>query len=173
MNETMAAIERRRQAMNLTREDLCRASGVSRRTYGYAVNGEVEPYPSTLAKLNKGLTRYRIGFAEEAGEIAPHAAFTGCVLLAAFWLKTDQRAALNADPGRRATADPAWQQAAKARQLGYWIANQFFGFAQSDIGRAAGVSKQAVQNAIKAIEIERDEDPELNRICSEIERVFE
>lgn len=167
------SIDKRRRQMKLPATSLCSAAGVGRRTYSYAINGETTLYPATLAKLNAALNRFRIGFGGEATALAPHAAFKACIVLAALWMNADAKSALASAPARRATSNPEWQKAAEVRQLGYWIANGFLGFRTSDIGRAAGVTKQAVSNAIRELEDEREQRPELDQLCRRIEEIFE
>lgn len=167
--------------MQIPREQLCRAAGISSRTYRNGLAG-VAPYPSTVAKLNRALDRFNTGFAKEAGDLAPHAAFKMALVVAAFYLdqgaRTEaglqrMRLALNSRPSQKANADPEWHRAAIVRRLAIWLANGFLGFRGADLGRAAGCTRQNVSEAVKAIEDGRENDPALNRICSEIERVFE
>lgn len=169
----MRAIETKRKQMKISTEALCAAADVNLRNYYRALSGAAEPRPATLAKLNHALKRFQIGFAGEAGRIAPHAAFKACLVLASFMLGADARAALHADPSRRATADPEWLKASRARRLAFSIANQQCGFHVSDVARAAGVTKAAVSTAIKELMDLRDADPQLDRVMVQIEGIFE
>lgn len=166
-------IERRRRTMQIPREQLCRIAGLSNEAYRQNVSGQKQARPATIAKLNRALDRFHVGYAQEAGELAPHATYKACVILAALYLEADPKNAINSVPSRRATADPVWMEAARARRLGIWIANQFFGFSQADLGRAAGVPRQTIHETIKDIELEIETDPGLARLCRQIERVFE
>jgi transcriptional regulator with XRE-family HTH domain len=170
--EAIADIETRRRTMNLPATRLCAAASVGRQTYREAVLGLKRPSPATLARLNHALNRFRIGFAGEAGAIAPHAAFKACILIAAFATDADARAALNARPSKRATSDPAWRAAARTRRIAFWIANQWLGFHQSDVARAAGCTKAAVSAALRELEDERDHDRDLDRLFNRIEEIF-
>lgn len=168
----IAAIERKRRQMNIPVSSLCATAGIGRRTYDYVLGGRSQPTPATMAKLQRALGRYRIGFGGEAGQLAPHSTFRAVQVLAAFHLKVDARQAISADPARRATMDRDWRQAAKVRRAALYITNQFFGFTQSDLARAAGMTKQAVSAAIKELEDERDEDAALKALLDELEEVF-
>lgn len=168
----MAAVETRRLAMNLPTTRLCAAAGYDLRSYQKARAGQTTPTPATLARLNTALNRFRIGFAGEAGAIAPHAAFRACILLAAFATDADAKAALTANPGRRATSDPVWLAAAQTRRIAFSIANQFLGFKISDVARAACCTKQTVSKGIRELEDQRDHDAELDRLLSRIEEIF-
>lgn len=168
----ITAIEARRQALNLPATRLCAAADVGRQTYQDALRGRSRPTPATLAKLNAALNRFRIGFGGEAGAIAPHAAYKACLLLAAFATNADAKAALEAQPGRRATSDPVWLAAARTRRIAFSIANQFLGFNISDVARAAGCTKSAVSIAIRQLEDQRDHDQELDRLLNQLEEIL-
>ncbi|ESY05350.1 hypothetical protein X752_25985 [Mesorhizobium sp. LNJC398B00] len=158
--------------MKIPLTSLCAHAGVSKRTYDYARSTGREPHPATLAKLNTALNRFRLSFGSEAGSLGPHAAFKMCLIYAAFLTKADAKKVLASDPARKATSDPAWLKAAEVRRIAFWIANQLLGFRSADVGRAAGVTRAAVSDAIKTLEIERDDDKQLDRILREIEEVF-
>lgn len=168
MDLTFRTIEERRATMKIATNDLCAQAGYSLRSYYYACAGRVNPSPATLAKLNTALNRFRLGFGAEATQLAPHATYRACLVLAAFYLKSDPRAALASDPSRRANANREWSQAAAVRQLAIWIANGQLGFGVSDLARAAGVTKQAVSAATRAVE----DDEDLAPLRAEIEEVF-
>lgn len=162
--------------MKIPATKLCALAGIGRRTYDYMRAGTTVPQASTIGRLQTALNRFRLGFGGEAQDIAPHAAFKACVVLAALEMQADAKAALAADPGRRATANPEWQQAAEVRRVGYFIANQFLGFRISDLARAAGVTKQAVSSAIRELEWDRDREggnnQQLDQLLSKLEEVF-
>lgn len=162
--------------MKLSIHSLCSIAGVRQKTYERTKAGVTEPRPATLGRLQTALNRFRIGFGGEAADIAPHAAFKACVVIAALQMQADARSALDANPGRRATANPEWQRAAEVRRVGYFIANQFLGFRTSDIARAAGVTKQAVSSAIRELEWERDREGgnnrQLDELLSRLEEIF-
>ncbi len=155
---------------------LCAQAGVGRQTYHDAQRGRSRPTGTTLGRLQTALKRFHMGFGGEAGDIAPHAAFKACMVVAAAYMDADPKAALEADPGRRATANPEWQRAAEVRRVGYFIANQFLGFKISDLARAAGVTKQAVSSAVRELEWERDREGgknrQLDQLLSKLEEVF-
>lgn len=151
---------------------LCRHAGVDATAWFKAMRGTTEMRPETLAKLNAALGRSKMQFAGEHGPATSHGAFKAILVLAAYELKQNAKAVLASDPARKATSDPAWQAAAEVRQLGFWIATRMVGFAQADVGRAAGVTRAAVSEAVKALEDARDDDKQLDRLLSHIEEVF-
>lgn len=159
--------------MKVTTVALCRAADVGLRTYQDARDGTKQPRPTTIARLNLALSRFRLGFGGEARDLAPHAAYRACLVLAAFQMKADPRPVLNADPTKRATLNPEWLAAARVRRVGYYIASQFLGFRTSDLARAAGVTKQAISSALKELYDERETDPELAAVLTRLEEIFE
>lgn len=186
MEAGISQIETRRLTMGITIERLCGAAGLTEKGYRLCAKGLREATPATLGKLNTALNRFRLGFGAEASEIAPHAAYKLCLIVAAFqirkhladsagllgpWqdaLATETRQALTADPSRRANADPEWARAARVRQLGIWIANGQLGFKTSDLARAAGMTKQAISAATRAVE----DDDDLAAVRAELEDLF-
>ncbi|WP_031243616.1 hypothetical protein [Mesorhizobium sp. LNJC391B00] len=151
---------------------LCLQAGVSTRAFFEGLKGTKETRPDTLAKLNAALGRSKMQFAGEHGPATTHGAFKVCLIYAAAELKQNPKAVLASDPSRKATSDPVWQAAAEVRQVAFWIATRMLGFAQADVGRAAGVTRAAVSEAIKALEDQRDHDKQLDRLLSHIEEVF-
>ncbi|MBB4649261.1 hypothetical protein GGQ99_000983 [Aminobacter niigataensis] len=162
--------------MNIPKTRLCAVAGVGRRTYDYMHNGTTAPQAATLGRLQTALDRLRRGVGGEAYGLAPHAVYKSCMVVAASYMQANATAALDADPGRRATANPEWQRAAEVRRVGYFIANQFLGFKISDLARAAGVTKQAVSTAVRELEWERDREGgnngQLDRLLSKLEEDF-
>lgn len=163
-------INRKRAVMKVEVTSLCVQAGVGVRTYYDALDGRYSPKPATLAKLNTALGRFKQAIAGELGPITLHSAYKLALVLAAFQLKASAREAINSDPTRKATANKDWMEAARTRQLAFWIVNVLLGFKQSEVARAAGVSKQAVHAAIK--DIENEEDADISRACQQLEEVF-
>lgn len=162
--------------MQIPMSKLCAQADVAWATYNDALRGKYRPTGATLGRLQTALDRLRRGVGGEAFGLAPHAVFKTCMVVAAAYMQADARSALDADPGRRATANPEWQRAAEVRRVGYFIANQFLGFRTSDLARAAGVTKQAVSSAIRELEWERDAEGgnnrQLDELLSRLEEVF-
>jgi len=156
--------------MKIPVTSLCAQAGVGRQTYLDAVAGLCEARPATIAKLNLALQRFKLAYGGDSGPLTVRAAYTGALLLSALMLKGDARDAIFSDPARKATGDPQWMQAARVRRLAFWISNYLMGFRVSEIGRAAGLTKQAVSKGIT--EVSDDPDPDMQRVCKELERVF-
>jgi hypothetical protein len=96
-----------------------------------------------------------------------------CIAFVAHAAGVTPRFILDADPGRRATADPQWLRAARLRRIALYIASQYLNIAQADIARAASMSKANVCKALQDLEEVRDRDPEIARILAAVEGAFE
>ncbi|GCA49280.1 hypothetical protein KGO5_01723 [Sinorhizobium sp. KGO-5] len=80
---------------------------------------------------------------------------------------------LDAEPSRRATADPQWLRAARLRRIALYIANQYLHVDQADLARAASMSKANVSITMKQVEDDRQNDPEIEAIITAVEGAFE
>ncbi|CDX54529.1 hypothetical protein MPL1032_190136 [Mesorhizobium plurifarium] len=165
-------INRKRAVKKIPVADLCRQAGVGATAWFRAMRGTTEMRPETLAKLNAALGRSKMAFAGEHGPATVHGAYKVCLVLAAAELKQNPKTVLASDPARKATSDPQWLGAAEARRLAFWIATRMLGITQADVGRAAGVTRAAVSEAVKALEDERDQDKPLDRLLTHIEEIF-
>jgi hypothetical protein len=163
-------INSKRAVMKVPIISLCIQAGVGIRTYYNVLNGDVEPTPPTVARLHAALARFKMAYGGDPGPLSLHAVYKLSLVLAAAQLKSDARAALTADPKRKATADPVWKEAARVRQLAYWITSNMAGFKQAEVARAAGVTKQAVHEGIKSVE--DDPDPVMMAAMRHLEEVF-
>jgi len=96
-----------------------------------------------------------------------------CISLVAQTANVLPRFILDADPGRRATADPQWLRAARLRRIALYIASQYLNIPQADIARAASMSKANVCKALQDLEELRDTDAEIARILTAVEGAFQ
>jgi hypothetical protein len=96
-----------------------------------------------------------------------------CVSFVANSANVLPRFILDADPGRRATADPQWLRAARLRRIALYIASQYLNIPQADIARAASMSKANVCKALQDLEELRDTDAEIARILAAVEGAFQ
>lgn len=167
---TIWDINKKRAVMKVTVLSLCVQAGVNVSTFNRALTGEQEVRPATLAKLQHALARFHMSYGGDPGPLTVHAAYKLGLILAAFHLKADAKSVIFSDPARKATANAKWLEAARVRGLAFWIANQLCGFPQADIGRAAGVRRQSVQEAIE--KLEDTTDPDMKRVMRQLEEVF-
>lgn len=167
---TIWEINRRRAVARVPVIALCVQAGIGTRTWHRTMAGTTEPRPDTIARLASALDRFKRAAGGELGPLSVHSAYKASLVIAAMHLRADAKAVIFSDPGRKATADKEWLEAARVRRVAYWISNALLGFRVSDVARAAGVTKQAVSSGIK--ELEDDNDPETRRVCRQLEEVF-
>lgn len=79
---------------------------------------------------------------------------------------------LEADPAKRATADPKWMKAAKLRRLALYITSTYLDISQAELARAVGVSKATICVLLKELGDERDQ-PELEATLAYVEQAFQ
>lgn len=151
--------------------ELCARASVGVRTYYDMRDRTYDTRPDTLKRLEMALNRFKIGHAE-TGPQTEHATFRSLLVLAAFMLRADAKAALAADPARRATVDPEWREASLVRWVALSMMTNQFGFRPIDAARAAGVSKQAVSQAMRNLEDRRDADEAIDKVLRTIEEIF-
>lgn len=161
----LAEIEARRQALGVSIDALERAAGIADGHYHALLGGAKRARHATLARMR--ITLQRLKLKQETGSEEDYrlaVAYRLCVALAARELGRDAAAVHRSDPGRRATHDAQWMAAAEVRRLAVYLMNCGAGFRQTEVARAAGLTKQAVQLAVKDIEARRDEGSELDRM---------
>jgi hypothetical protein len=163
-------IESGRIRLKISGAELCRLSGVSWRAYADARDGKAEPRKATLARLQRAIASARSGKGQEARQLGPAAALKILIALVARERETDPAAALSSDPSLRATFSVEWSDHATTRRIAIYLANGAMGFRTSDIGRALGLTKQAVSLAVREIEDRRDESADLDALLTQIER---
>lgn len=166
----MQAIERKRLAMKIDVKALCVQAGVGRQTYYDALSGLHAPRRETVTRLNHALALFKRALDGDMSPLSASAAYKCALALAAGQLGADANAVLRSDPGRKATADPAWLAESRVRRLAYWITSGQLGFRVTDVGHAAGVAKQAVSLGIKAIE--DDDGPDMVRARRQLDEIF-
>ncbi|WP_295805900.1 hypothetical protein [uncultured Nitratireductor sp.] len=152
------AIERRRKDLNLTKDHMDRAANLTRGHYHRLVSGVCTPRPSTLARLkaatlNAGKRRTAAHNDDEGLSISYQLA----IALVANALGRDAASIHGQDPSRRATHNPEWMAAAEVRRIALYLLNAAAGWNQAKAAEAAGVTRQAVHTACKAIEDRRNE----------------
>lgn len=161
MTPALEQIERRRLALNVSRTELAVAAGIPLTYYsGFLIAGKRRPRETTLARLNTALSniaRKRGVDADFPPDFPLTVAYRLALIVAAHVLGHDAAAAQAADPARRATQCPDWMKAAEVRRLALYLLTSECGFSQSEVARAAGLTKQAVSEICKDMEAIRDE----------------
>lgn len=156
MSPALESIERRRTELGVTRAELERRAELSPAYYSKLLRGEHRPRETLIARLNAALNN--IARKRGRGAEFPLAmAYRLALIVAAHALGQDPAAAQAADPAQRATQSQGWMRAAEARRLALYLLTSECGFSQSDVARAAGMTRSAVHEACKDLETIRDE----------------
>lgn len=133
----------------------------------------VENAIAELRRRQKLQAREKQSNGREAWRSTVAAQYRMSIALVAIAAGVSPRFLLDADPARRATADPEWLRAARLRRIAIYVANQFIPeVEQADLARAAGMSKANVCVTIKQLEDMRG-DEELERIITVVEEAFQ
>ncbi|WP_062203524.1 helix-turn-helix domain-containing protein [Aureimonas sp. AU12] len=168
------AIEAKRLAAGISREQLASAAGMSLRHYDRLVIGDRgTPRASTLGKLRTALARLgRVQGAQDDMTRLVGSLFNAALALICQREGVEPSEVLRHAPSRRATADPAWLAAARLRQRAIALVNQGLDLPQSELARALGLTPAAISLAMGAVEDARHEDPELDRTMDVLERML-
>lgn len=169
----LALIETRRSELGLSIAELERQARLGTNHLRDLLRGAHDPKPATLARLQLALHRYkRRQSVESDDQFALNIIFRMAVGQAARELDRDPAKVLASDPARRATQDADWSAASEVRDLAIYLMNCGAGFRQTDVARAAGVTKQAVSLAVQRVENRSDEgsafEAMLTRLTSNI-----
>lgn len=182
LDTALADLERTIRASGLHELDILQTAGMCPR-YLYRVRKGQKPLTlRTVNRIKLAVDRLKRAARQEAGEretdgATPHKSSIAAqyrLALATVYAVTGMKvtAVLDQDPGKRATADPAWRAAANARRLALYIANQYLNISQSDLGRAARMTKSAVCQALKELEDIREQDS-IRNVLDVVEEAFQ
>lgn len=176
---TFEKIDAERRRQNRTVRELCRSSGVAYSTYWFAVKRRNIMRRRTLERLAAALARAPLPDGRRKRANSPASGgdvemrnlllmnFRAYVrkFAPAFGLGPDL--VLAADPSLRWNVNDEWALAAKVRALAVCCVLTEFGVTGAQVGRAIGVSRQAVSDMVRRVQDMRD-DPKIDEM---IERV--
>lgn len=157
-------------ALNVEITALCAQARVGRKTYHNARAGICEPTRDTVQRLHAALSRFTLRDRGDGRPLEAHFCYLSAIVIASLQLGAEPTAVMAHDPGRKATGSKEWLEASRVRRLALWIANGLMGQSQAELGRAAGMSRQAVRTAV--MECDADEDFALGAIRDKLERYF-
>ena len=169
----LAMIEAKRMAAGISVDQLVAAAGLTARGYLAALAGRRTPRPTTIGKLRLALSRLaRVQSSQDDLSRLVASAYH-----AALALLCDRAGILTADvlrhdPTRRATANREWREAARMRQRAIALVNQGLDLPQSELARALGLTPAAISLAMRDVEDARHDDPSLDRMMDELERLL-
>ncbi|MCF6368318.1 hypothetical protein [Rhizobium halophilum] len=179
----IADIEEAIKAAGLNEGDVLRAAGVDarhlqkvrrgRRNFTATMGKRLQLAIAELKRIQKLNEREKDTDGRTPWQSRAAAHYRICIAFVAHAAGVTPRFILDADPGRRATADPQWLRAARLRRIALYIASQYLNIAQAEIARAASMSKANVCKALQDLEEVRDSDPEISRILAAVEGAFE
>ncbi|MDE0921490.1 helix-turn-helix domain-containing protein [Aurantimonas coralicida] len=162
-------IEAKRIAAGVSRETLAGHAGVSEKHYRRLLDGDGSPRPGTLAKLRAAAGRLgRASGATDAHSRLVRTCYFAALTLVCQRAGADPAEVRRHDPSRRATGDPAWLQAANLRRHAIVVVNQGLNVAQGEIARALAMTPAAICVAMKAVEDQRDADPDLDAMLDDL-----
>ncbi|WDZ77928.1 hypothetical protein PWG15_05335 [Ensifer adhaerens] len=171
------------QAAGLTEDEVLRAAGAGAR-YLYNIRYGYRPLtPKFVNRIKQAIAEVKRQRRMEAREKATNgkrpwesrsaAQYRMAIAFVAHAADVKPAFILEADPARRATADPLWLRAARLRRIALYIANQYLHVEQADLARAASMSKANVSYAMKDVEDDRQSDAEIEAIIRAVEGAFE
>lgn len=166
LTELLADIERK--ALSLC--EIERVAGLGQRHFYQMQIGRKSLSRRVFVRIRLAIARIQRADRHHDGQHAA-AAYRLALATVARKMGADPRLVLDADPAKRATADPAWLQAAKIRRVALYIANIYLDVPQAELARAAGMSKAAVSIAMNEVEEMRDTE-ELEQLLAPIEEAF-
>lgn len=134
--------------------DVAAAAGLNAQHVYLVVQGNRLAAPTTVSRLRMGVARLRSRSTE--GQYEWSAYYRTALALAALALGESPDAVQASDPARKATKDAAWMRATGVRKLALYLMNAGLGLRQTDVARAAGVTKQMVSLAVREIEEKRE-----------------
>lgn len=111
--------------------------------------------PATRAKLR--MARARIHNRQLDGTLELITAYRATLALSALAFGLDPAEVISQKPWTSANVSERWRKAALARRVAQYLMNTALGFAQAEVGRAAGMTRQAVSIAMREVEDLRDE----------------
>jgi hypothetical protein len=165
---TLEHVEARRAALGVTKQDLEREAGLPTGYYsGYLLAGRVRPRRSTLTKLWLASKNVAWRTRQNHAAVTAKALFRMAMVLVAAATGRKPADLHRHDPARRATQSAEWMAAAEVRQIALYLLHIGLGLSQTWIADGAGMTKQAVSNAVQNIE-DRRSDPELDRLLDRL-----
>jgi transcriptional regulator with XRE-family HTH domain len=156
MREDLARIELQRASAGLTIEATARAAGIAVRRVMEWRSGASVPRRSNLARYQQAIRR--AGRTLSGQDRLLLNLWDAVLVLVAREHGVCPATVRGHEPALRATRSPVWVQQQRVRWEAIYLLNTVFGVQQADIAKALGVTRQAVQQAVRAIEASRDGD---------------
>lgn len=162
----MKRVDRRRKDLHVTIARLCAAAGIHGDTYEDARAGRSKVRASTVARLERALEALSAGEAPAAKLSLCQAYLRSITVQLAVKTGWDPELMLTQDFSSENTEDPVWLQASRLRRCAVYLVVEGLRLGKADIGRAVGVSRQAIHKSVAAIEAERERDAAFDALMS-------
>lgn len=155
------ALDLRRRAAGIAKSQWAREAQTNFSVIQRILKAEVEPRPTTLAALRRGLDRLIAlrGEGERLSDPHARAIYSGFLLAACRALDVPEGAAHAIDPAnapRGNGADEVTRRIHRARAVALYLANVQIGISQGQLARVLGIHKAAVSRSISRLEDARD-----------------
>ena len=141
-------------AGRFTQADIARAAEIHPTHLANLLAGRKVPQPGTLARIRLGIARLKARQQDTPLDVV--ATYRVVLALACHALAVDPAKAQVSVPRHKQTMNPDWMAAAKARRLAVYLMNTTLGFRQVMVARAAGVTKQAINQLVRDVEDMRE-----------------
>ncbi|MFT4115439.1 hypothetical protein [Bradyrhizobium sp.] len=159
-------ISSRRKQLGISTSALISAAGVYPQTYFLAIRGSTNTRGSTYDALERALDRLAAGVIPSAKLSLCQAYLRTITVQLAVKTGWDPELMLSQDYGAENTNDPIWLQASRLRRCAIYLLVEGLDLGKADIGRAVGVSRQAIHKSVAAIEAERERDGAFDGLMS-------
>lgn len=150
------AIERRRVALHIGQNDLCREAAISEGTYRNIKRRKTTPQRRILIRLARALDRLIYRAPAPSPDMVT-GFYRGACALFARELGLDPAAVIGQAIASRSNLDKGNVAAARARRLAFYLTVNAFDVPRSIVARQVGFTKQAASKALKEIEDMRDD----------------
>lgn len=133
-------------------------ANVTRDTYFSALKGASNIRQSTVEKLAAALDALSAGEAPAEKLSLCQAYLRSMTVQLAIKTGWDPELMLSQNFAAENSNDPVWLQASRLRRCAVYLLVEGLNLGKANIGRAIGVSRQAIHKSVAAIEAERDRD---------------
>jgi transcriptional regulator with XRE-family HTH domain len=159
-------ISSRRKQLGISTSALIAAAGIYPQTYFLAIRGSTNTRASTLDAIEAALDRLSAGETSTAKLSLCQAYLRSITVQLAVKTGWDPELMLTQDFSSENTEDPVWLQASRLRRCAVYLVVEGLRLGKADIGRAVGVSRQAIHKSVAAIEAERERDAAFDALMS-------
>jgi hypothetical protein len=159
-------VDKRRRDLKISRQMLCSTAGIHLNTYRFGLEGHNNCQPRTLDKLEAALDRFEAGGQPPEQLTLCLYCLRNLIVDLAKRVGWDPELMLEQNFDAENSNDPVWLQASRLRRCAIYLLVEGLQLGKAKIGRAVGVSRQAIHKTVAAIEAERQNDERFNELMS-------